>query len=64
MLSIVQTINFADQAAKDQREWATFDRKGKKRPVAELDAYEAGVRHGYGQAIADMKLHGYKFKIN
>ena len=59
MLSIVQTIDFGAQAAKDQRVWATIDRHGKKRPDAELDAYEAGVRHGYGQAIADMRLHGY-----
>ena len=60
MLSIVQTLDFQEQATRDFEQWV----KGKMPNIAasRLADFHAGHAKGYRDAISDLKRHGYKFK--
>lgn len=62
-LTICQTLAFATENAANARAWAKH-KDGQERPAEILDAFEQGVKQGYGDAIRDMRSHGYKFKID
>ncbi len=57
-LTVVQTIDYGQQACKDARKWHEI---GGKHSPESLDHFDAGFTDGWRQCLATLKLHGYKF---
>lgn len=53
----LEYLAWARQASVDRRGWVAAAEKGLGQ--AELDAFAEGVRQGYLDAVAALKLHGH-----
>lgn len=60
MLTMVQTIDFQEQARKDAVAWVKTTKPSLSEK--EVSAYGVGFSQGWHACVRTLKLHGYEFK--